>query len=164
MLFITGDQDPVTPLLDVVGKGLEFSPEQIGATWVNVAAVGFTTILIEDVVVVHCPEVGVKVYVVVVVLFIAGDQVPVTPLFEVVGNKLKAAPEQIGATCVKVADNGFTTTVMLAGVVVHCPELGVKVYEVVAVLFIAGAQVPITPLFEVVGRGFNVAPEQIGAT
>ena len=35
---------------------------------------------------------------------------------------------------------------------------------VVEVLFNAGAQVPVIPLFEVVGNGDKVAPEQIGAT
>ena len=34
----------------------------------------------------------------------------------------------------------------------------------VAVLFSAGAHVPVMPLLEVVGNGFNVPPEQIGAT
>jgi len=34
---------------------------------------------------------------------------------------------------------------------------------VVAVLFSAGAQVPVMPLLEVVGNGFNVPPEQMGA-
>ena len=35
---------------------------------------------------------------------------------------------------------------------------------VVAVLFIAGDQVPRIPFVEVVGRSASVAPEQIGAT
>jgi len=35
---------------------------------------------------------------------------------------------------------------------------------VVAVLFKAGAQVPVMPLLEVVGSAVSVAPEQIGAT
>jgi hypothetical protein len=34
----------------------------------------------------------------------------------------------------------------------------------VAVLLKAGAQVPVNPLLEVVGKADNVAPEQIGAT
>ena len=33
-----------------------------------------------------------------------------------------------------------------------------------AVLFNAGDHVPVIPLFEVVGKGDNAAPEQIGAT
>jgi hypothetical protein len=35
---------------------------------------------------------------------------------------------------------------------------------VVAVLFNAGAHVPVIPLLDVVGNGASVAPEQIGAT
>ena len=36
------------------------------------------------------------------VLFNAGDQVPVIPLSDVVGNAVSAAPEHIGATGVNV--------------------------------------------------------------
>ena len=45
----------------------------------------------------HRPAVGVKVYVVVVVLFTAGDHVPVILFVEVVG-KENEPPEQIAAT------------------------------------------------------------------
>jgi hypothetical protein len=38
-------------------------------------------------------------------------------------------------------------------VLAHCPEEGVNVYVVVAVLFKTGDQVPEIPLLEVVGRG-----------
>jgi hypothetical protein len=48
------------------------------------------------------PSVGVKVYSVVAVLFIAGDQVPVILLLDVVGKADKLAPKQIAATAVKV--------------------------------------------------------------
>jgi hypothetical protein len=48
-------------------------------------------------IVAHCPAVGVNVYVVVVLLFNAGDHVPVIPLLDVVGKALKVAPEQIAA-------------------------------------------------------------------
>ena len=49
------------------------------------------------------------------VLFKAGDQVPVIPLLEVVGKAESVAPEQIGATCVKVGvDRLLTTTVVWA--------------------------------------------------
>jgi hypothetical protein len=57
--------------------------------------------------------------VVVAVLFMAGDQFPVTPLVEVVGNGAKTAPEHIGDTGLKVATIGFTTIVIVAGVTVH---------------------------------------------
>ena len=64
---------------------------------------------------------------VVAVLFKAGDQVPVKPLFEVVGKAAKVWPLQIGATAVKVGTTlGFTTIVIVA-VAAHCPAVGVKV-------------------------------------
>ncbi len=47
---------------------------------------------------------------VVVVLFKAGDQVPVIPLFDVVGKAVKVSPLQIGATAVKV---GFVAGVTI---------------------------------------------------
>ena len=97
-------------------------------------------------------------------MFKAGAQAPVIPLLEVVGRADNVAPEQIGATDVNVGVMfGFTTIVSVV-VVAHCPAVGVNVYVVVAVLFSAGAHVPVMPLLEVVGRADKVAPEQIGAT
>jgi hypothetical protein len=115
------------------------------------------------VVVAHWPTAGVKVYVVVAVLLIAGLQLPVMPLFEVVG-RVNVPPVQIAVTWVKsgVTFPAFTVTVIVA-VVAHCPVDGVKVYVVVAVLFIAGLHVPVMPLFEVVGK-VNVPPLHIAAT
>lgn len=75
----------------------------------------------------HCPAVGVNVYVVVAVLFSAGDHIPVMELVEVVGNAASAVPEQIGEIAVNV---GFTigfTTMDNVVVVAHCPVVGVKV-------------------------------------
>jgi transcription antitermination factor NusG len=69
----------------------------------------------------HWPAVGVNVYVVVAVLFIAGDQVPVIAgvLVELVGKAVKVAPEQIGATALKVGVMlGFTVIVSVV-VVAH---------------------------------------------
>ncbi len=54
--------------------------------------------------------------------------------------------------------------IVIVAVVAHWPAVGVKVYAVVAVLFIVGDQVPVTPLFEVVDKADKIAPEQIGAT
>jgi hypothetical protein len=63
-------------LLDVVDK-LSASPEQIAATCVNVGVTGWLTVTVIVAVVAHCPAAGVNVYVVVAVLFIAGDHDPV---------------------------------------------------------------------------------------
>ena len=63
---------------------------------------------------------------VVAVLFTAGDQVPIMPLAEVVGSE-KLPPEQIGAICAKVGVTFGLTVTVIAVVVAHCPEFGVKV-------------------------------------
>ena len=98
------------------------------------------------------------------VLSNVGAQVPVMPLIDVVGSAVSVAPEQIGATALKVGVIfGFTVIVSVA-VVAHCPAVGVNAYVVVAVLSKAGAQVPMIPLLEVVGSAVRVAPEHMGAT
>ena len=66
----------------------------------------------------HGFPVGVNVYVVVLLLFIAGAHVPETPFVDVVG-KLNVLPAQIGAIGAKVGVTlGFTVTVNVA-VVAH---------------------------------------------
>ena len=56
-----GDQLPVIPLVEVVGKADKVPPEQIGATDANAGtAFGFTT-MVTTAVVAHKPAVGVKV-------------------------------------------------------------------------------------------------------
>ena len=54
----------------------------------------------------HSPTLGVKVYVVVAVLFNAGDQLPEIPFNEVVGNALNVPPEQIAETALNVGVTG----------------------------------------------------------
>ena len=71
----------------------------------KVGIVGALTVIVIVAALAQDPAVGVNVYNVVVVLFIAGDQVPVIPLVEVVGKAANAEPEQIAGTGVKV---GFT--------------------------------------------------------
>ena len=57
----------------------------------------------------------------------AGDQVPVKPLVDVVGNADKVAPEHIGATAVNVGVMFGLTVIVNVVVVAHCPAVGVKV-------------------------------------
>jgi len=59
------------------------------------------------------------VYVVVAVLSKAGDQVPVIPLFEVVGNADKLAPEQMELTCVNIGVVFGSTVIVIVPVVAH---------------------------------------------
>jgi hypothetical protein len=161
VLLIAGDQVPVIALFDVVGS-VNVPPLQIAATCVNVGVVGWLTVTVIVVVVAQRPAVGVKVYVVVAVLLIAGDQVPVMALLDVVGS-VNAPPLHIAATCVNVGVTGAPTFTVIVAVVAHNPAVGVNVYVVVAVLLIAGDQVPVIPLSEVV---FNVndPPLHIAAT
>ena len=60
-------------------------------------------------------------------LFNAGDHVPEMPLLDVRGKADKVAPEQIGATAVKVGVTCGLTVIVKVVVVAHCPALGVKV-------------------------------------
>ena len=107
------------PLLDVVGSGVKVAPAQIGPTAVNVGVTLELTTIVIVTVVAHCPASGVKVYVVVVVLSSAGDQVPVMPLLEVVGNVANVAPAQIGPTAVNVGVMLELTTIVIVAVVAH---------------------------------------------
>jgi hypothetical protein len=73
-----------------------------GPIAVKIGVTFWLTVIVNVVDVAHCPAFGVKVYVVVAVLFNAGDQVPVMPLLDIVGNAERVVPEQIGATAVNV--------------------------------------------------------------
>ena len=53
------------------------------------------------------------------VLSKAGDHEPVIPLFDVVGNADKVAPEHIGATALKVGVIFGLTVIVNAAVVAH---------------------------------------------
>jgi hypothetical protein len=127
VLFKTGDQLPETPLVEVVGNGDKVSPEQIGATALNVGVTLEFTVIVNVVELAHCPAFGVKVYVVVVVLSNAGDQFPETPLVEVVGNGDKTLPEQIGATALNVGVVAEFTIIVNVVELAHCPAFGVNV-------------------------------------
>ena len=61
VLSNAGAQVPVMPLLDVVGNAVSVAPEHIGATAVNVGVTFGLTVMVNVVVVAHCPAVGVKV-------------------------------------------------------------------------------------------------------
>ena len=113
--------------MEVVGKAVKVTPEQIGATALKVGVTLGLTVIVNVVVVAHCPAVGVNVYVVVAVLSKAGVQVPVIPLLDVVGSVAKVAPAHIGATALKVGVIFGLTVIVNVAVVAHCPAAGVNV-------------------------------------
>ena len=49
------------PLVEVVGKAVRVAPEQIGATGANVGVTLELTVIVNVVVVAHCPAAGVNV-------------------------------------------------------------------------------------------------------
>ena len=61
MSTTAGFQVPVIPLFDVVDNAANGSPEQMGATAVNVGVMFGLTVIVNVVVVAHCPAAGVKV-------------------------------------------------------------------------------------------------------
>ena len=60
-------------------------------------------------------------------MFKAGVQVPVIPLFDVVGKGDKDAPAQISGIGLKLGVMLGFTEIVIVVVVPHCPPLGVKV-------------------------------------
>ena len=90
-------------------------------------------------------------------MFSAGDQVPVMPFVDVVGNAANVCPLQIGATALNVGTTFGLITMVIDALEAHCSGLGVKVYVVVVVLLmVAGDQVPVLLFKEVVGKAGTV--------
>ena len=97
-------------------------------------------------------------------LIIVGDQVPTTPLGDVVAKIGAVDPEHtLGIGAKFGATIGFTVIVKVVDVA-HSPAVGVKVYKVVIEVFCGGDQVPEIPLVEVVGNGNTVEPLQTAGT
>jgi hypothetical protein len=61
VLSKAGAHEPVIPLLEVVGSGVNVAPEHIGATALKVGIALALTVMVNVVVVAHCPGLGVKV-------------------------------------------------------------------------------------------------------
>jgi hypothetical protein len=61
VLFKTGDQVPVIPLVEVVGSAAMVAPEQIGDTGLKVGVMFGFTVMFMVAFVAHCPAEGVNV-------------------------------------------------------------------------------------------------------
>jgi phosphate starvation-inducible membrane PsiE len=170
LLTVAGLHVPVTPLLDVVGNAGTVDPIQMEALVPKLkvgVSIGFT-VTVNVCVVAHTPAVGVKVYVpLAVLLTVAGLQVPVTPLSDVVGNCGTTPPLQILSVVPKLkVGTVFGTTVTVKVVAVaHSPAFGVNVYVLLAVLLtVAGLHVPLMPFTERVGKTGAVPKLNVGVS
>jgi hypothetical protein len=162
VVLLAGDQLPEILLLEVRGRSGMLVPAQYGPACVKLGVTGAVMAMVIVAVVAHCPSDGVKVYVVVVVVLIAGDQTPEILLLEVRGRLGMLVPAQYGPACVKLGVTGAVMAMVIVAVVAHCPAEGVKVYVVVVVLLLAGDQLPEMLLFEVRGRSGMLVPAQYG--
>ena len=93
--IVDGLHVPLTPLLDVVGNNGAVAPAQMLVAKLNVGVVLGVTVTLIVTGKPHCPAAGVNVYVpLVVLLIVAGLQVPVRPFVELVGNRGAVVPAQ----------------------------------------------------------------------
>jgi hypothetical protein len=163
LFTVVGLQVPEMPLVEFAGKMGAVLPLQKAGMLAKVGVIIGFTVTDKDAVVAHCPAVAVNVYVPeVVLLTVAGFQVPVIPLFEVVGNIGAVAPLQIAGIEVNVGVVGAFTVTERVVVVAHCPAVGVKVYvPVVVLLTVAGNHVPVLEFVDVVCNIGAVAPLQM---
>jgi hypothetical protein len=126
-LLKAGDHTPAIPLVEAVGKGLKAAPLQTGLIALKVGVTGSPTVIVIVVELAHCPADGVNVYVVVVVLFKAGNQEPLILLLDVVGNGEIEEPVQTCPTGVNVGATCWLTAIVIEAVDAHCPAEGVNV-------------------------------------
>ena len=100
----------------------------------------------------------------VVVLIVAGFQVPENPLFEIVAKLGAIEPKQISGIGINSGVAISEIETLKVANVAHCPAVGVKVYvSEVVLLIVAGFQVPIIPLFEIKDKVGETEPEQKSA-
>jgi hypothetical protein len=129
---VEGLHVPFIPSVDVVGNVGTAPPEQTErlVPKLNVGVMFELTVTTNDVVVAHCPPVGVKVYVPEFwVLTTAGFHVPFIPFVDVVGNAGTTPPAQIDKLPPKLKVGvilGLTVTSNVV-LVAHCPAVGLNV-------------------------------------
>ena len=110
-------------LFDVVGS-VKAVPAHTADTCVNIGVVASFTVTV--IVALFAQAIlGVNVYVVVVLVFTAGDHVPAIALVDVAGS-VNAVPAQTGATCVNVGVIALLTATVIVALFAHA-MLGVNV-------------------------------------
>lgn len=115
------------PLFDKVGKAVRVAPAQMGATGLKVGVTAGLTTMVKVTGLAHCPTPGVKVYVVVSVLFNAGAHVPLMPFCDKVGRAANASPAQMGATAAKLGVTTLPMVVMVVAAVLVQPLISLTV-------------------------------------
>ena len=114
LLTVTGIHVPEMPLLDKTGSNGAGLPLHIAGTVVKVGVTAGITVTFKVVCVAHWPTFGVKVYVALVVLLtVAGDQVPVIPFKEIVGITGEVLPLQKAGIAAKVGTVPAAVTVTI---------------------------------------------------
>ena len=91
---------------------------------------------------------------------IAGLHEPLTLFNDVVGKAGITLPEQYSGTWAKLGTVWGVIFIVIDAVVAHSFTFGVKVYEPVVVLLIAGLHEPEILFWEVVGKAGIFEPEQ----
>ena len=129
---MAGLQVPAIPFDEVLGNAGTVPPSQMVnvVPKLNVGVIFGFTVTVKVAVVAHCPASGVNVYVIVPItdVFItAGFHVPVTPLFEAVGNAGAVAFWQSGPICVNTGVSCALTVTLKVVTAAHCPVAGVNV-------------------------------------
>lgn len=118
--MVEGLHVPEIPFTDVNGSTGAMELRQSEPNAVKVGVITGNTVISIVVDIAHCPASGVNEYVpLTVLLTTAGDQLPVIPLVDVVGNTGAKVPEQIAGTGSNVGVRiGLTVTVSVV-VVAH---------------------------------------------
>ena len=101
--ILAGFQLPATPLFDKVDSAGGVAPTHCGGMALKLGTVGWMTLMVIVVVVAQEPAFGVNVYVPdVVLLTVAGDQVPLTAFVDVPGSNGAVVPAQKSAIWLNV--------------------------------------------------------------
>jgi len=119
-------------LSELVGKTGAVAPWHKGANPANKGTILGLMVMVSFAIVAHKPDVGVNVYSVVELLFKAGLQVPVIPLFDVSGNAGIVFPSQTAGTGLKVGTVLVLTFTLLVTLVLAQPPAPGKVYSMIA--------------------------------
>ena len=130
MFIVAGLHVPFTPLLDVAGRVGAAEFWHSGPIALNAGVSCAVIVMLNVVVVAHCPPAGVNVYVdvpAVAVRLVAGLHVPVMPLLDVAGNVGAVLFWQSGPIAVNDGVICGLMVTLSVVVVAHSPAAGVKV-------------------------------------